>query len=323
MMKLCVRRTFFDETAERSSAVQRSHSLPPCHTSFPAGAAHSGYDNYVAELQTKAAGLKALQFHVKPSKISKLKHRRQESCLSDVSTSMSVSSDSDSSDNETNSMRGCTNRIVDGNGGDCQVSWLDEKEIPQTVAQQNHAVAQIILLSKALEDAVQEPCVQACKSDWETKISGDWGHPELCGRPCIFFAKGECAAGYSCGFCHLPHSKVPHIDKRGRSLLKTMTLEQRASLIAPLVMRKAAAMQVQEQASKLLKEMFPTTALGSTTVSKKELSGISKSTEKMNMRQLLLMALSGDDDAERLQIITKHIDQMRLAMKDSRRFSNQ
>jgi len=102
-----------------------------------------------------------------------------------------------------------------------------------------------------------------------------------------------------------------------------MTLEQRASLIAPLVMRKAAAMQVQEQASKLLKEMFPTTALGSTTVSKKELSGISKSTEKMNMRQLLLMALSGDDDAERLQIITKHIDQMRLAMKDSRRFSNQ
>jgi len=113
--------------------------------------AHSGYDNYVAELQTKAAGLKALQFHVKPSKISKLKHRRQESCLSDVSTSMSVSSDSDSSDNETNSMRGCTNRIVDGNGGDCQVSWLDEKEIPQTVAQQNHAVAQIILLSKALE----------------------------------------------------------------------------------------------------------------------------------------------------------------------------
>jgi len=322
-MKLCVRRTFFDETAERSSAVQRSHSSPPYGTSLPADAAHNGYDNYVAELQSKAANLNASQFHVQPSKISKLKHCRQESSLSDVSTSISVSSDSESSDHETNSMPGFRDQIVDGNGGDYQVSWLDEDDIRQTAAQQNHTVAKMLLLSKALEDDVQEPSVSACKSDLETKIPGNWGHPDLCGRPCIFFAKGECANGDSCGFCHLHHRKVPHLDKRGRALLKTMTPEQRASLIAPLIMRKAVGMQLEEQASKMLKEMLHTNALGFTTVSKNGLAGIRKSMETMSMRQLLLMALSGDDDAEGLQIITKHIDHMRLAMKDSCRSSNQ
>jgi len=112
MMKLCVRRTFFDETAERSSAVQRSHSSPPYGTSLPADAAHNGYDNYVAELQSKAANLNASQFHVQPSKISKLKHCRQESSLSDVSTSISVSSDSESSDHETNSMPASEIRLL-------------------------------------------------------------------------------------------------------------------------------------------------------------------------------------------------------------------
>jgi len=102
-----------------------------------------------------------------------------------------------------------------------------------------------------------------------------------------------------------------------------MTPEQRASLIAPLVMRKAVALQLEEQASELLKEVFHTKALGFETVPDRRLSGMRQSMESMSMRQLLSMALIGDGDAEGSQFIKGHIDQMRLAMKDSFKFLSQ
>jgi len=337
VMKLCVRRTFFDEiAAEHSSVAHRSRSSPPCSTNLSACAAQSSYDNYVAEVQNKAARLTALSFHpllkrdvqehadkCQSATISKSKHRRQECSLSDATTSSSVCSDSESSDHETNSMQGCTDQSVDANGGDCKGSWLDSNTSPQTAALQNHTVAKMVFLSKALEDAVPEPCVPAHKSELEIEIPGNWGHPELCGRPCIFFARGECTNGDSCRFCHLPHRKLPHFDKRGRALWKAMTPEQRGSLIAPLVMRKAAALQLEEQASELLKDVVHTNALGFTIVADKRLSGMKQSMENMSMRQLLSMALNGDGDAEGSQFARGHIDQMRLAIKDHFRFLKQ
>ncbi|CAE8743590.1 unnamed protein product [Polarella glacialis] len=32
---------------------------------------------------------------------------------------------------------------------------------------------------------------------------GSMAHPELCRRPCIYFAAGSCANGSACGYCHL------------------------------------------------------------------------------------------------------------------------
>jgi len=50
---------------------------------------------------------------------------------------------------------------------------------------------------------------------------GSWGHPELCHRPCITFAKGSCELAESCSFCHLPHVKVAKLDKQQRRILAT------------------------------------------------------------------------------------------------------
>jgi len=313
-MKLCVRWTFFDETAaERSTAVHRSHSSPPC---VPANVARSSYDKYVAELLDKADSLTSLQSQFASSTAPELKHRQQKSNLIVESTPLSVS-------NDGGSLRYETNLTVDAIGGDSQVSCSDSTTIPQTAGLQNDVVAKTVLLSKALDDAVPEPCVPACKPDLETKIPGNWGHPELCNRPCIFFARGGCANGESCRFCHLAHSKAPHLDKRERALLKAMTSEQRASLIVPLVARKAAALQLQEQVSELLMEEFKTNALGFATLPENWPSGVMQSMEKMSMRQLLSMAVTGDARANGLQTIKDHIDQMRLVMKDSFRFLEQ
>ena len=50
------------------------------------------------------------------------------------------------------------------------------------------------------------------------------GHPELCRRPCIFFANGECRNSESCSFCHLSHAhRSSTLDKKQRQLLKELT----------------------------------------------------------------------------------------------------
>ncbi|OLP99402.1 hypothetical protein AK812_SmicGene18034 [Symbiodinium microadriaticum] len=38
---------------------------------------------------------------------------------------------------------------------------------------------------------------------------GSRGHPEVCGKPCIFFSLGKCENGDMCGYCHLRHQR-PH-----------------------------------------------------------------------------------------------------------------
>lgn len=56
---------------------------------------------------------------------------------------------------------------------------------------------------------------------------GGVGHPELCARPCIFFASKGCALGSDCPHCHLPHAKHPaQLDKRRRQMLSEMTADE-------------------------------------------------------------------------------------------------
>mmetsp|Transcript_63062 Transcript_63062/g.118021 ORF Transcript_63062/g.118021 Transcript_63062/m.118021 type:complete len:286 (-) Transcript_63062:196-1053(-) len=50
-------------------------------------------------------------------------------------------------------------------------------------------------------------------------LSGSTGHPEMCGRPCVRWAFGNCTDGDSCGFCHLEHVRPKNkLDKPGRQL---------------------------------------------------------------------------------------------------------
>mmetsp|Transcript_54227 Transcript_54227/g.168184 ORF Transcript_54227/g.168184 Transcript_54227/m.168184 type:complete len:557 (-) Transcript_54227:266-1936(-) len=68
---------------------------------------------------------------------------------------------------------------------------------------------------------------------------GSIGHPELCARPCLYFAKGACSNGTSCKFCHLDHPRRPvHPDKKNRQLLKDMPFPLCISVLAPVVREK-------------------------------------------------------------------------------------
>merc|ERR1719506_676516 len=69
------------------------------------------------------------------------------------------------------------------------------------------------------------------------------GHPNLCSRACHYFAAGSCANGEACQFCHLPHSKRPvRLDKANRALLRNMSFAERASLMLPIMKKKAGAL---------------------------------------------------------------------------------
>ncbi|CAE7231353.1 unnamed protein product, partial [Symbiodinium pilosum] len=53
---------------------------------------------------------------------------------------------------------------------------------------------------------------------WEGS-EGSNGHPELCGRPCVYFRKGDkCLNGTACGYCHLPHTAWIRPNKRFRQV---------------------------------------------------------------------------------------------------------
>eukprot|EP00435_Cladocopium_sp_Y103_P060725 s447_g22.t1 len=52
---------------------------------------------------------------------------------------------------------------------------------------------------------------------------GSYGHPNICRRPCILFAQGNCNKAENCGFCHLAHEEhMPTLDKQGREFLRDL-----------------------------------------------------------------------------------------------------
>lgn len=70
---------------------------------------------------------------------------------------------------------------------------------------------------------------------------GSIWHPELCSRPCIYFASGSCIHGDACPFCHLPHEKrPPHLDKRNRKVLKAISGAELYRVIMPEIAKKVA-----------------------------------------------------------------------------------
>eukprot|EP00438_Fugacium_kawagutii_P034708 Skav216622 [mRNA] locus=scaffold3008:190580:191773:- [translate_table: standard] len=52
---------------------------------------------------------------------------------------------------------------------------------------------------------------------------GSRGHPILCRRPCVYFAKGTCEMGDECDYCHFAgHTRWVHPDKRQRVQLQKL-----------------------------------------------------------------------------------------------------
>mmetsp|Transcript_14925 Transcript_14925/g.32931 ORF Transcript_14925/g.32931 Transcript_14925/m.32931 type:complete len:367 (-) Transcript_14925:171-1271(-) len=85
---------------------------------------------------------------------------------------------------------------------------------------------------------------------------GSLGHPELCMRPCIYFASGGCSNGECCEYCHMGHPKRPvHLDKRHRELLRGMSVKDSAALMHPVVRNKVADLQSSSTVDELLDEL--------------------------------------------------------------------
>lgn len=67
---------------------------------------------------------------------------------------------------------------------------------------------------------------------------GSHGHPFLCRRPCIRFAKGSCEIGDACGYCHMgQHSQFKTLDKRQRLQVREMETRELLAVFVPHIRR--------------------------------------------------------------------------------------
>ncbi|CAJ1393747.1 unnamed protein product [Effrenium voratum] len=74
---------------------------------------------------------------------------------------------------------------------------------------------------------------------------GSRGHPELCRRPCLHFARGECPRGADCVYCHLPHpQRAVSLDKRMREWVTTLAPCNLLALVLPRLRACVDAMPV-------------------------------------------------------------------------------
>mmetsp|Transcript_70978 Transcript_70978/g.169343 ORF Transcript_70978/g.169343 Transcript_70978/m.169343 type:complete len:219 (+) Transcript_70978:58-714(+) len=82
---------------------------------------------------------------------------------------------------------------------------------------------------------------------------GSHGHPELCHRPCLFFARGNCQSGYECRYCHLTHEERPIVlDKSQREAARLLNKAQMLSLLVPQLFRVADEKGLTEKVLEIL-----------------------------------------------------------------------
>ncbi|CAE8651011.1 unnamed protein product [Polarella glacialis] len=131
---------------------------------------------------------------------------------------------------------------------------------------------------------------------------GSIGHPELCRRPCIYFAEGKCVNGDKCGYCHCPHGQRPaHLDRRHRELLRSLSSAERLSVVVPLLRLRCDSLGLAAEASELvgllehkIKEYASTDSLhggGATVPSMAQLAKLGTALRKMPISSLLGLSL--------------------------------
>ena len=85
---------------------------------------------------------------------------------------------------------------------------------------------------------------------------GSVGHPELCRRPCIYFAAGQCRNSADCSFCHLSHAhRSATLDKNQRQMIKQLSKHEFLSVLLRCLRTKATQGQFEEEAKEVL-ELF-------------------------------------------------------------------
>jgi len=109
--------------------------------------------------------------------------------------------------------------------------------VPATVAPTaaNQVVSHALLFAKLDGD------MEKMKVTAHVANPGSISHPELCSRPCLYYASGACENGENCDYCHLPHPRrVMHLDKRHREMLKQMPFRECCSIVLPILKEKVA-----------------------------------------------------------------------------------
>ncbi|CAJ1406297.1 unnamed protein product [Effrenium voratum] len=67
--------------------------------------------------------------------------------------------------------------------------------------------------------------------------TGSVGHPQVCRRPCVYWARGACRLGSACGYCHMPHYRRDNLDKINRRVVHAMCEAELLAVIIPHLRR--------------------------------------------------------------------------------------
>jgi len=228
-MQFVWKATFIDEFVPKPIALRRSQSEPSMGPSS-GSSLFAGEREYVATLETKACQLKS------PESLKKFSHRRTTS----VASAASISS--------TQCPPTPRRQVSNDTDSDCapskQVS--DEPTTPGAFTSSSSDVS--FGEESPAAPVAPAPSTPACGCN-----PGSVGHPGLCKRPCIQFARGDCAAGAECQFCHLAHSgRSPHLDKRHRELLKNLPFGKKVAVVLPIIRRQIARLGITAEAQELL-----------------------------------------------------------------------
>ncbi|CAJ1338438.1 unnamed protein product [Effrenium voratum] len=119
---------------------------------------------------------------------------------------------------------------------------------------------------------------------------GSLGHPELCRRPCIYVATGECLNGDACSYCHMPHmEKVPKLDKRQRGIVQSLSRSELLALVLKFCRPKARRFGPAREILSLLKEEAGNAKLPSW-VCERDVRGLHCTLQRMNFSNLIGLA---------------------------------
>ncbi|CAE8627583.1 unnamed protein product [Polarella glacialis] len=142
---------------------------------------------------------------------------------------------------------------------------------------------------------------------------GSMAHPELCRRPCIYFAAGTCSNGSACGYCHLNHENRPsHLDRRHRDIVRSLSEAERLALLLTVLRCRAESTGLAAESLEvlaLLEDKAGACAAASTdsraaasraalaaTSPQHQLSKLSAALRKMPFSTVLAMALRGGEN---------------------------
>mmetsp|Transcript_23026 Transcript_23026/g.32419 ORF Transcript_23026/g.32419 Transcript_23026/m.32419 type:complete len:273 (-) Transcript_23026:277-1095(-) len=149
---------------------------------------------------------------------------------------------------------------------------------------------------------------------------GSLGHPEVCHRPCVNFAKGFCAAGSSCDYCHLSHVETPLVtaNKELRVILQQATEFDLLSIAVKHAWTRAADKGFLEKAKEakvltLLEERLQRLleTKTETGLSQKHQGKLDRFMAKMPFSGLMGLALRKSQDGSHTAMVKAAVDSLR------------